>query len=69
MPKEENNLGKKRGRPAIGRGVQVNTMFRPDVATALDKYRAEQEGNLSRPEAVRMLVSDALERRGICSGR
>jgi hypothetical protein len=36
----------------------------PPELTALDKFRAEQAGDLSRPEAVRMLVGDALKGSG-----
>jgi hypothetical protein len=36
----------------------------PDLLAALDKFRAEQAGNMSRPEAVRLLVGDALKGSG-----
>lgn len=62
MTAQEKNLGKnKRGRPAIGRGVQVNIMLRPEQAEALDKWASLQSDNPARPEAVRRLMDAALQ--------
>jgi hypothetical protein len=61
MTRQEKNLDKKRpGRPAIGRGVQVNAMLRPETTAALDVWRAKQEDEPTRPEAVRRLVEKGL---------
>ena len=50
---------KARGRPRVN-AVAVNTRMPPEVIAALDEFRARSEGNMSRPEAVRALVRDAL---------
>lgn len=56
------NLDKKKlGRPAIGRGVQINSMFRPEDVAALDAWIAAQpEPRPSRPEAIRLALKDWL---------
>ncbi len=55
----------KRGRPkTTGTGHVVGVRLLPDLLTALDAYRAGQAGDLSRPEAVRLLVSDGLKAGG-----
>ena len=62
MTRQEKNLEKKRGRPAIGRGVQINAMLRPETVSALDNWRGVQPDKPSRPEAIRRLVDKALAR-------
>lgn len=51
---------KKIGRPATGVGQMVGVRFRPDQLAAVDTWSKEQEGDLSRPEAIRRLVQKAL---------
>ncbi len=60
-PSIKNPRKKTRGRPAIGVGVQVNTMLRPEQAERLDAWIAQQpEPRPSRPEAIRRLIEKAL---------
>lgn len=55
MNSQHNSSRKKKpGRPAIGRGVQVNAMVRPSLIVALDAY-CEQTGK-RRTDAVRDLL-------------
>lgn len=62
MKRQEKNLEKKkRGRPAIGKGLQFNAMLRPEMAQALDSWIAAQpDPKPSRPEAIRRLIEKAL---------
>jgi hypothetical protein len=65
MASQELNLEKKkRGRPAIGRGEQVNAMLRPEVTAALDRASSDIEGKPSRSELIRRIVVDWLTGKG-----
>jgi hypothetical protein len=52
-----------RGRPRID-ATPVNTRFPPEELDALDAWISLQEGEVSRPEAVRRLVKTALSNAG-----
>jgi hypothetical protein len=52
---------KKRGPAPTGKGTQIVTRMQPDQLLRLDAWIAEQDGELSRPEAVRRLVDKALD--------
>jgi hypothetical protein len=67
MRNQEKNLEKKKlGRPAIGKGVQLNAMVRPELAEALDRWRAAQPGQIpSRPAAVRIALGEWLTDKGL----
>jgi hypothetical protein len=60
---------RRRGRPAIGKGVLIGVRLRPQHLAALDAWN---EGRMSRPEAVRRLMLKGLfperERRSINTG-
>ncbi|MGI3900096.1 MAG: hypothetical protein ACRYGP_23585 [Janthinobacterium lividum] len=62
MAGQEKVLGKRKlGRPAIGKGVQINSSFRPEDVSALDRWIDDQpEPKLGRPEAVRLALRDWL---------
>lgn len=59
---------KKRGRPATGQGVTVTVRMHNDLLGAVDRWMQE-EAALGRPmtrsEAVRRLVAEALEKMGL----
>lgn len=58
-------LAKKRGRPATGRGKTIGVRIHDPDLECLDKWRDDQaDAQLSRPEAIRQLVIDALVARG-----
>ena len=60
---------KKLGRPAIGKGVQLNAMVRPELVVALDAYIAAQpDPKPSRPEAIRTALSEHLRAAGYLPG-
>ena len=62
---QETSVSKKRRGPApTGQGVPLMVRVHPDLLAALDAFRAAQAGELSRPEAVRLLVSGHLRERG-----
>ncbi|HEY0120660.1 MAG TPA: hypothetical protein VGC14_02675 [Rhizobium sp.] len=50
----------KRGRPAIGKGDQINTMVRPEISEAIDKASADQDDTPTRVEMVRRILRDWL---------
>jgi hypothetical protein len=50
---------RKRGRPSTG-AISIHLRIAPRELAALDKFRADQEGNLSRPEVVRLFVHGGL---------
>ena len=56
---------KQRGRPATGAGLGVQVRFQPPLLKALDKFIKEQPGKPSRPEAIRMILADALTAFGL----
>lgn len=51
---------KKRGRPATGKGVQVQVRLHDPELSALDEWIAEQPQELTRPEAIRYALRDWL---------
>ena len=52
---------KSRGRPkTTGSGVQIGMRWQQQTLDAIDAWITKQGGNLSRPEAIRRLVSQAL---------
>jgi hypothetical protein len=54
---------KRRGRPkTTGRGEGVLVRIHKDLARAIDEWRDGQEGKVSRPEAIRRLLDQALNR-------
>jgi hypothetical protein len=63
MSRQDKVLEKKRGRPSIGKGLQFNSSFRPELAARIDAWIATQpDPKPSRPEAIRRLVEKALAR-------
>jgi hypothetical protein len=55
---------KGRGRPATGQDPLVSFRIPAASLDAIDRFRAEQEGDLSRSEAIRLLIRDALTSAG-----
>lgn len=51
----------KRGRPRVD-ATAVNTRFPPDELAELDVWIARQDEELTRPQAVRLLVARAITR-------
>lgn len=70
MSRQEKVLEKKKlGRPAIGKGIQINAMHRPEDVVALDAWIAQQpDPKPSRPEAVRLALKDWLTGMGLLKG-
>jgi hypothetical protein len=61
MARSIRDIAKKRGRPkttGLGEGVLVR-LHNPTLG-ALDAWRAAQEGEPSRPEAIRRMIAQAL---------
>jgi hypothetical protein len=62
MTEQEKRLAKNRGRPATGRGQTIGVRMLPDQLEQLDAWIASQAGEMTRPEAIRRLVSLGLPR-------
>ena len=53
----------KKGRPPVDTEA-VNLRLPRDILAAVDKFRREQADLPTRPEAIRRLISEALDKRG-----
>jgi len=51
---------KKRGPKPTGKGTLVGVRLLPDLLSALDEWIAQQPGEPTRPEAIRILLRNAL---------
>ncbi|SIT53470.1 conserved hypothetical protein [Mesorhizobium prunaredense] len=61
MPKQETVVSKKRRGPApTGKGVPIMVLLQPDMLAGVDQFVAEHD--VSRPEAVRLIIRDWLIR-------
>ena len=56
---------KSRGRPSTGIGKAIGLRLYPELERALDKFEKVQLPKLSRPEAIRQILTDYLKRRGL----
>jgi metal-responsive CopG/Arc/MetJ family transcriptional regulator len=54
---------KKRGPPPTGKGEPIMVRVQPDLLEKLEAWRAYQDDRPSRPEAIRRLVEQALEKK------
>jgi hypothetical protein len=52
---------KRRGPPPTGKGVLIGVRMQPDELADLDSWIADQESELSRPQAIRRLVKLGLK--------
>lgn len=52
------------GRPTVD-SERIDTRFERPVIDAIDKFRASEEPEIGRPEALRRLVTEALRKRGL----
>lgn len=57
-----NGAIKKRGRPATGPGTPISLRLQAAQLDALDNWIAAHPERLTRPEAVRSLLSEALNK-------
>lgn len=65
MPQSIRDNPKKRGRPkTTGKGRMLGVRVQADLLAALDRFRDSHDRELSRPEAVRLLVSEGLREHG-----
>lgn len=53
---------KRRGPKPTGHGVPVTVRLQPDQLLALDAWATKQDDAPSRPEAIRRLISQAIDR-------
>ena len=68
MAKQEKTIPKKtRGRPATGLGTPVMVRLQPDMLAKLDQFIEDSKADLTRPEAIRLILADYLKRRGLLS--
>jgi hypothetical protein len=54
---------KKRGLPPTGKGEPIMVRVQPDLLEKLEAWSAHQDDRPSRPEAIRRLVEQALEKK------
>jgi hypothetical protein len=70
MAKQTTLISKKRKGPApTGKGTPVMVRLQPSLLASLDKFISAESGHLTRPEAIRKLLDDALDQHGFTSGR
>jgi hypothetical protein len=62
MPK---NTRKRHGPKPTGKGTPLLVRVQPPLLKSLDRFIKEQPGKPSRPEAVRMILTDALTSYGL----
>ena len=48
-----------------GKGSMVGVRIQPPLLKSLDEFMREQGGKLTRPEAIRMILTDALTSYGL----
>jgi hypothetical protein len=53
------------GRPPTGIGKALGLRLYPDLEKGLDTYIAKSGEDISRPEAIRRILTDYLKRRGL----
>jgi hypothetical protein len=62
MTKQTLLTQKRRGPAPTGKGVLIGVRFQPGALAKLDAWAAKQEGEPSRPEAIRQLVDMGLKK-------
>jgi hypothetical protein len=60
MKRQSETLPRKRGPPATGKGEPILVRLQPAQLAALDAWMGRQDARLSRPEAIRRLLEQAL---------
>ncbi|RWK95703.1 MULTISPECIES: ribbon-helix-helix domain-containing protein [unclassified Mesorhizobium] len=61
MPKQQTVISKKRRGPApSGKGAPIMVRLQPDLLAGVDQFVAEHD--VSRPEAVRLIIRDWLSK-------
>jgi hypothetical protein len=61
MEPQKTDVGRGRGRPAIGKGRKLGLRIRPELDDAIGRWMAAQdEPKLTKPEAIRRLLWAAL---------
>ena len=60
MGRQSETPRKKRGPPATGKGEPILVRLQPTQLAALDAWMGRQDAGLSRPEAIRRLLEQAL---------
>lgn len=56
---------RKPGPPATGKGIPVQVRVQPDLLDGVDRFIAEEAPGISRPEAIRRLTVEALQKMGL----
>jgi metal-responsive CopG/Arc/MetJ family transcriptional regulator len=58
---QEKKIAKKRGRPATGSAPTIGVRIHPPMLAKLDAFIAATDPAMTRPEAIRHLLTMALE--------
>jgi hypothetical protein len=53
---QKNDTKKSRGRPAIGKGTQIQVRLQPDLLAKVDALREKHDPVPSRQEAIRQII-------------
>jgi len=62
MIKQDKNGTKKRGRPKIGQGTQIQVRLQPDLLALLDLWIASQpDPKPTRPDVLRLSLTEMLK--------
>jgi metal-responsive CopG/Arc/MetJ family transcriptional regulator len=61
MGKQETVIPQKRGPKPTGKGTPVMVRLQPDMLAGVDQFIAEHD-DISRPEAIRLIIRDWLTR-------
>jgi hypothetical protein len=56
---------KRRGPKPTGKGHMIGVRVQPPLMKSLDRFIKKQPGTPSRPEAIRMILTDALTSYGL----
>ena len=63
MAKQDTVITKKRRGPVpTGKGTLIGVRLQPDMLAALDLFIEDRETELTRPEAIRVILAKALKR-------
>ncbi|RFC66729.1 hypothetical protein DY251_14400 [Mesorhizobium denitrificans] len=67
MTKSTTVISRKRGPAATGKGIPILVRLQPDMLAGLDQYASEHE--ITRPEAVRLIIKDWMGKHLVIKGK
>jgi metal-responsive CopG/Arc/MetJ family transcriptional regulator len=67
MGKQETVIPQKRGPKPTGKGTPIQVRLQPDMLAGVDQFIAEHD-DISRPEAVRLIIRDWMTKHQVLKG-